>query len=297
MKAVHPGVLFGAIGWAMLFGCSSDATTSSDDTSDLSAATEAALDDANDLDGSSVRPFRLGVPGPLALDAVPSGCDYDAALERFVCAAVTDDRGATRSRSYAFYDASGVAQAAYDESGTASFNIQATMDATPTREGVSGVLHHEQSLSATGLAGAETTRIWNGTITEHSQGLPPGGPGGPGGVGGMGGPPHGGGPGGGPRGGGPGGGPSGGDRPDFSSVVFDATVTVSDVVMPSPLGEETWPVSGTITRVVHVEGLDSGTRDETSILTFNGTRYATLQVGDQTSTIDLKQRPRGPHRG
>lgn len=282
----------------MVAGCSSDATTASDDSSDLSAASEAALDGVINPDGSSVRPLRLGVPGPLAIDAVPSGCDYDAAVERFVCAAVTDGRGATRSRSYAFYDVSGVAQAAYDESGTASFNIQATIDATPTRDGVSGVLHQEQNLSASGLAGAETSRIWNGTIIEHSEGLPPGGPGGfggppPGGPGGG----SGGGPGGGPRGGGHGDGPSGGDLPDFSDVVFDATVTVSDVVMPSPLSEESWPVSGTITRVVRVEGLDSGTRDETSVLTFNGTRYATLQVGDQTTTIDLKQGPRGRHRG
>ena len=73
----------------------------------------------------------------------------------------------------------------------------------------------------------------------------------------------------------------------------DATSTIADVVMPHPLGEATWPLSGSITRVERIEGGPNGTENRTSVLTFNGTQLATLAVGDSTVQIDLLD-PRPP---
>ena len=74
-----------------------------------------------------------------------------------------------------------------------------------------------------------------------------------------------------------------------------ARSVIENIVMPHPLGEETWPLSGTITRTIVIEGTPNGTEERTEVVTFNGTRYATLTVGDETYQIDLKS-PRPPRR-
>jgi hypothetical protein len=74
---------------------------------------------------------------------------------------------------------------------------------------------------------------------------------------------------------------------------MNAISTIGDVVMPHPLGEATWPLSGSITRVERIEEGPNGTENRTSVLTFNGTQFATLAVKDSTVQIDLKD-PRPP---
>jgi hypothetical protein len=68
-----------------------------------------------------------------------------------------------------------------------------------------------------------------------------------------------------------------------------ATVaTLTDVVVPFPRSRGAWPVSGTITRTVTAtrDG-DAAVHTRTTTTTFNGTRFATLTVGDRTFTVDL----------
>lgn len=256
------------------------------------------------------RPPRLGVPGPLDNERIPDGGTYDPSNGRFVVPTRTDERGAVVSRSYAFLDAAGAAQTAYDEDATAALSLRFTLDARPSRNGHTGMIQTEHDLTVSGLAGSEIARTWNGTMFERTEGVPPmGGPGGPGGPGGQGGPGGPGGPDGPGKPGGPGGDrgsngpPAGGDATggptppadgfDPTNMKTSAINTIHDVVMPHPLGEGTWPLSGSITRVERIEGGPNGTEERTSVLTFDGTQYAILAVGDSTVRIDLKD-PRPP---
>lgn len=69
-----------------------------------------------------------------------------------------------------------------------------------------------------------------------------------------------------------------------------SNTTVADVVIPAPFARDSWPLSGSIT--THL--VTSGGVDLTSVLTFNGTRNASLTVNGVTSTVDLA---RWLHRG
>ncbi len=73
------------------------------------------------------------------------------------------------------------------------------------------------------------------------------------------------------------------------------TNTIEDVAVPYPLGEETWPLDGSITRATDIEGGPRGSENRTGVLTFNGTRYATLMIDDETIQIDLLN-PQPPRR-
>ncbi len=68
-----------------------------------------------------------------------------------------------------------------------------------------------------------------------------------------------------------------------------ASTVVDQVVVPAPFLRESWPLSGTIT--THVT--DDLGLDLTSVLTFNGTEYATLTIGDRTVTVDLAYQWKG----
>ena len=321
MKPIQ--ALFTVCTAAFLVFCACSGETASTPLSVSSDATASSI--TGDMTGSGGQnqpgarpPGPWGLPGPLGSDKIPEGGTYDPSSGRFVVASATDERGATISRSYAFLDAAGAPQSGYSEDLTASISLRFTLDAQPSRGGHTGTIHVEHDLTASGLAGSETARTWNGTMSEQTEGVPPmGGPGGPrgpggpsvpggaggpnvpGGPGGASGPGCPGGPGHGPGNGGPPpGNASGGANPpaggfDFTNTKMDATSTIRDVVMPHPVGEATWPLSGSITRVERIEGGPNGTEERTSVLTFNGTQYATLAVGDSTVTIDLKD-PRPP---
>jgi hypothetical protein len=324
MKPIRPPFAICIACFLVLCACSGDKTSAPRSFSNDAAASSISTV-TNDATGSGgqnppgARPPRLGVPGPLDNERIPEGGTYDPPSGRFVVPSEIDERGATISRSYVFLDAEGAPQTAYDENLTSSISFRFTLDAQPSRDGHTGTIHVEHDLIASGLAGSETTRTWNGTMSERTEGVPPmGGPGGPGGAGDPGGPGGPGGPGapggpggpGGPHGpGGPGSdrgdnGPpaehnaDGGTNPpavgfDPTNMKVNAVSTIRDVVMPHPLGVETWPLSGSITRAERIEGGPNGTEERTSILTFSGTQYATLAMGDSTLQIDLKD-PRPP---
>jgi hypothetical protein len=64
--------------------------------------------------------------------------------------------------------------------------------------------------------------------------------------------------------------------------------------MPHPLGEASWPVSGSITTETTITTGPNGDEHHLSVLTFNGTQYAPLSVDGETRTIDLRG-PLRPH--
>ena len=86
----------------------------------------------------------------------------------------------------------------------------------------------------------------------------------------------------------------GGETREFT---MESTFEISEVVIPYPRGEESWPQSGTITRWIKITrtlGEDTETRERTVVITFDGTQFATVTVGEDTFTIDLAERHFGP---
>jgi len=281
MKPLPPFLILAVFGLLVLGGCSTDNPVGSSSlASDATAGS--SNEDGDQPDGQPPHdPMRgrVGLPGPLVQEEIPEGGTYDSVTGWFVVPPENDEHGATINRSYAFYDADGAAQSAYDKGLTASIALRFALEAHPSFDGQAGTIRIEHDLTVGGLNGAEASRIWNGSMQKHTKGVPP-----PRGPGGADGPRR-------PGGGGPPNGPD--DRPDPSGLEMTETSTIEDVTVPYPLGEETWPLSGTITRATRIEGGPNGTEERTGILTFNGTRYATLTIEGETKQIDLKN-PRPP---
>jgi hypothetical protein len=203
-----------------------------------------------------------------------------------------DTTGVTRTVTW--LDAGGVAEAAYDSLLTAT----ATFVLDVNRSDSLGSRVEHRSMTATGLVGNETERTWNGSATVNDAGagrFRPLGPGmGPGGMGGG----HG-------RGGlgsGPGGGPFGGTPPAYLALA--ETTTVTNVVLPQPAAQGSYPKSGTINTnsyIMVVSAAGDTTRESRLVtVTFDGSSTAQITVNGETRAVDLSRRPfRGgpPHGG
>ncbi len=194
----------------------------------------------------------------------PANCPFNATTNRLECPTIT--RGnLTITRSYAFWDAANAVQQAFDALTTAKANIKTTVDGERTLPNWSATVHRSRDFTATGLAGEETQRTWNGTgesEVNHSRHTENG--------------------------------------PERSyNIACDLTVT--NVVVPVPHGEDSWPLSGSITRhctVTFVGGpRDGQTVEKTATITFNGTQTVTVTIGGKTFDIDLRSRHRGEHGG
>lgn len=182
-------------------------------------------------------------------------CPYDSTEQRFVCA--TMSVGALQiDRSFALFDAAGASMTAYDDSLTASMEMTVAVSGTVTRPRWSADVSRQRSWTVSGLAGQETTRTWAGT----------------------------------------GGGAMG--------ITFsDGTVTrrylgtqvtaMSSVVVQLPRSANPWPLSGTITRQVDAtltrQGAQQVSRSvsRATMVTFNGTQFVELRVGETLFTLDL----------
>jgi hypothetical protein len=180
------------------------------------------------------------------------GCPYDASTGRFTCLPHTGEN-ITVTRSYGFKDAAGQPQPAYDAATTESANFRSTMSGSVTRERWSATIDRERDITASGLAGAETRHTIDGfgsSIESRSRHT------------------------------------DGGVR----SYTMTATATFTNVVVPFPRSRGAWPLSGSITREVAATREGDGASAavaRTATLTFDGTRFASLVVGDRTFTVDL----------
>lgn len=321
MKKTLAAVLVSGLAFVMV-GCSSDKSSQPSLTNqlDLSGLVDATVAQVA-VEGASETVQNMnpeGVPRDLLghfPKEVPSGCDFDAASGRFVCDAVTRENGPTVNRSYAFLDAAGNSQSAYDADRTAAISFQCTVAGDFVRGNGSGSVNNQRSLTASGLAGSETSWTWNGSGSSVVHEVRTGRPGPRGAEGeladlgagrpdSLGGPPPGG-PGRG-RGRGPGGGhgapPDSLGAPDDSVTVtmdISSSSIVENVVIPWPVTETSWPLSGSITQSMTgtITGgpHDGETIQRTAVITFNGTQYATLTIGDQTQTMDLASPPEPRH--
>lgn len=224
------------------------------------AASDAADATAQDIGQMVGAEVLVGLPmASSPAGATPAGCTWSAATGRFTCPAITNPDGLTLERSFAFY-AGGVAQQRYDATATDSVNFQAALSGTLSRDGRTAWINAARTMTVSGLAGAETQRSWSGT----------------------------------------------GTRTDSAHVVTDGVARrtkihsvdqISSVVYALPRSANPYPKSGTITHDITMSSVaDDGTATRTRsatrhvVVTFNGTRFASVMVGSTACTLDLLTR-------
>lgn len=102
-------------------------------------------------------------PPPSGL-AAPPKCDYSESSGSWSCAPFTTARGLVVTRSYTFFDAAGKPMQHFNGSTTAKVNYK-TEKHGPVGDGVnvSGTTHNTSNETTSGLSGAETTRVWDGS--------------------------------------------------------------------------------------------------------------------------------------
>ncbi len=212
---------------------------------------------AADATGEDVE--MMGGPGGglgFGLGAAP-GAGGAAEGQRLFCD--THARGGlTLTRTCTFYDADGAEQSAYDSDLTAAVALHVTVQGTVAHDRWSAEVDRTRDLTGTGLLGLETSRTWNGTgqgSVLRSRHT---------------------------------------DQSETRSYDLSYQTTITDVVVPVPKTDQSWPLSGTVSRVVDVT-ITGGPRDgqtvhRTASVTFNGTRYVPIVVNGETFTLDLLTR-------
>lgn len=178
-------------------------------------------------------------------------------LGRFSCDSLARE-GLTVVRTCGYADSDGVAQDSYDSNTTATVTVHTEISGAFGRDRWSATLERTSDLVVTGLAGANTTMIWNGSSSGTASRVRQV------------------------------------DSAETREYHMTFTGSITDVVIPVPRTETSWPLSGVITRDVTVT-FTGGPRDGTTVtrtttLEFNGTQFATLTVNGETFQVDLARR-------
>ncbi len=247
---------FTALGLALgLAACNADATTLSD-TPLVTAPID--KDIALSSGDAAAQDIELmgAATGPLGVGLAPSATAEDDVP--FRCGTHSRD-ALTIVRTCAFKDAAGGAQDSYNPLTTASANIHAVITGGVTRDNWTATdINRVRDLIVSGLAGIETQRTWNGAGTGSSNRER-----------------H-------------------TENGEVRNYTTASTLTITNVVVPAPRTENSWPLSGTITRHVTITVVggpnDGKTRERTVTITFNGSELVPVQVNDKSYTFDLKTR-------
>lgn len=247
-KWIGAGVLL-----ATLAGCNADGTGP-----DLTPAADLALsrDIAVQAGEATSEDVEL-MGGPVGL----FGFGFAVAADDhgpFRCNGSHSRQNLTVVRTCTFKDAAGATQSEYDPRTTASATVHVEVSGEISRDSWSASLERVRDLTVSGLAGAETSRTWNGTgstVASRSR-----------------------------------------HNDEGETRTFDLTSngTITNVLVNLPRNENRWPVSGTISRQVTVT-ITGGKHDgkvisRTATITFNGTQFVPIVVNDQTFTFDLRTR-------
>ena len=193
-----------------------------------------------------------GVPIP-ATSSGPSGCNYAAATQMFVCPSVTS-AGITITQSYSVLNAAGGTLSLFDAATVAAVRVRSTVSgaqALPTGETITVDGQQDQTLS--GLL--TSTHLLNGTSTMNlsgtlKSGLLPG------------------------------------------AFTSRNTTTVLNLAVPSGTGASSSPASGTVTMDMVSTFAGAPTVTSQSVMKFNGTSKVTVTItingmGLLACTIDL----------
>ncbi len=188
--------------------------------------------------------------------AAASGCTLDSATAIFTCPPVSSN-GLTLVRTFEFFDSTGAPMLKFDGLATASVHVVATETGVrPTATGADTV-SAVRNLTASGLLGQNTTRIWNGTATRTV-------------------------------------GSFWSDSLAQRTADLTDNTTFANVVIDLPRSSNPYPASGTITRVVAGSGTvtrngttKTMTVSRTVTITFNGTEFVPMTIGTASYTLDL----------
>lgn len=218
-----------------------------------------ARDDGNMM-GGGLRPEFFGGMGighgwdrgPFGLDDFLENCTLSSTTGRVTCPDVTR-RGLTISRSFAFTDAAGTAQAAPNSS-TNTINEQVVVSGTVTRHdgNVTSTVLHTSNRTVTGLAPGSTQRTVNGASkgTENSSGKT-----------------------------------EDGTAFTASRVVGDTT---TGLIVPLQDGHPTFPTAGTVIRqmtaTINVEGKAPVTKSRREVITYDGSSTAKVVITKDGTT-------------
>ena len=163
-----------------------------------------------------------------------------------------------RDRTVTFFDEDGAEQEAFDELLTASIHVVTVVEGGIDRDFFSASVRRARDMWVTGLAGEETERTWDGTGSSEVSRTRVS------------------------------------DEHGTRSYDLDAEAVIDGVVRAVDRVAQPWPLSGSITREVTVIIVNGPNGDETrerrTVITFNGTQYATLTVDGEEFEVDLAAR-------
>jgi hypothetical protein len=248
------------------------AAACADSTAPTAGVTESMLtrDVANDAADATTQTLaqmsgmELLVGMPLASSGMSAtsaigNCTWNASANAYACPSITTPDGLTLNRQIGFYSG-GASQQSYDAQATDSMFFGMWLTGTLQEADRTAWLKHQRTMMVTGLTGSETQRTWNGT----------------------------------------------GSRDDSAHVTGQNVVrttrflsqdVVKDVVYKLPRTDFPFPQSGTITNDVTVSattpnGTSAANRNGTRhvVITFNGTRTASVTIGTTACSLDLVTR-------
>ncbi|HEV8410201.1 MAG TPA: hypothetical protein VGQ30_06815 [Gemmatimonadaceae bacterium] len=211
----------------------------------------------NDISAPVGGSFSLVASNAPSFSSGPgSNCTLNPVDGRFDCPPVVNDHGVTVTRSLAFFDANGVMMDHFDST-TASMNVQAILAGIVATANGADTVNGTRNLTAIGLLGHNTTRIWSGTGAGTH-------------------------------------GAYWSDSAATRTADVSFSSTFSNIVAQLPRSANPWPLSGTITRVVTGTGVVTKngktkaiTISRTVVITFNGTEFVPMVVGSENFTLDL----------
>lgn len=184
--------------------------------------------------------------GPFGIFDLPSTCVFSATSGRVTCPEFTK-HGLTVNVSFAFKDAAGNAQAAFDTTTTNSVNVQTDVSGTKSRDdgAITSTVSHTSDRTVGGLAQGSTERTVDGTSQAHES--------------------------------------TSGTRDGVAfTAVRDAADTTAGLVIPIVDGRPTIPSAGTVIRRMTVtitpEGGTAVTKSRREEVTFDGTRTISVKI-------------------
>lgn len=241
------------------FSSTSNTFSASSDDGEPWMPDRGARDDG-DMMGGGLRPeFFGGIPvgrgwdrGPFGLGELLENCTFSSTTGRVTCADVMR-RGLTVSRSFAFTDAAGTAQAAPNSS-TNTINEKVVVSGTVMRRdgNVTSTVEHTSDRTVSGLAAGSTQRTVNGASkgTESSSGK------------------------------------------TRDGAAFTASRAVGDttkgLVIPLQDGHPTFPTAGTVIRemtaTIAVDGKAPVTKSRREVITYDGSSTAKVVITKDGAT-------------
>ncbi len=263
---MKPTLRSGALAAAVLLAACGGDPTSSPDNATLSPTTNASVNAdaasvATDVTSQKIEVMR----GPSGL----WGFGFRADPGKFECTSATRGK-LSITRTCVFKDAAGATQTAYDPATTATATISTTIKGDAEHGHFGATVDRSGTFTATGLAGTETKRTWNGSsngtatrVREMDD--------------------------------------DNADTTKARKYQITHSATWTDVVIPVPRSDHGWPISGTVKHTMTIKitgGKDDGkTVTREVVITFNGTSKPTATLNGEVYDLDLNGRGRPHKRG